>query len=108
MPFARRTRPLNIAGHILLGLGGLVCLQNIFAAFIRYPLHRRSGGTRENYRHMSPVPLLGSLFVAVGLFLCDAGGWVLGIGVVLALLDTGGLHWIVPAMIYSEIQERRE
>jgi hypothetical protein len=98
---------VTIAAYTLLGLGSLICLQNIYASFIRHPLYRRAGGAPDDYKHMSPVPIFGSLFVVLGLVWLAPGGWLLVAGVVLAALDMGGLHWILPVLCIQLIRERR-
>jgi hypothetical protein len=98
---------VTILAYALLALGSLICIQNSYASFIRHPLYRRAGGAPDEYHHVSPVPILGSLFVGLGLVWLAPGGWLLVAGVVLAALDTGGLHWILPVLCIELIRARR-
>ena len=85
---------------IAFGLGAFICAGNFYLSFIRYPLHRLCGRSRESYRWVSGIPLFGSLFVALSLLQLCATPWLLPAGVVLILADTGGVHWFIGTMIY--------
>ena len=50
-------------GWVLLALGSLICAINIYASFIRYPLHRLRGRRNQDFRWVSGYPLVGSLLV---------------------------------------------
>src|SRR5215208_2518489 len=80
-----------ILGLVFFALGALVVWVNVYTSFVRYPLHRLRGGTRENFKWVSGIPLVGMIFLcvaaacfgkphpqlawtALGLILLDTGG----------------------------------
>jgi hypothetical protein len=81
-----------------------VCLLNFHLSFVRFLLHLARGGRRESYHYVSGFPLVGSLFVLLGAGIVGlpqySRGLTAGFAVV-ALLDTGGIHWFLATMIYS-------
>ena len=52
---------------------------------------------------MSGIPLLGSAFVVLALFLYSGNTILFWLGITLALLDTGGIHWFIGTMIYASV-----
>jgi hypothetical protein len=95
---------------MVFGLGAVVCLVNFYLSWLRYPLHRARGASRETYRWVSGVPLVGSALViatwALWLrhdhsLLLDVASWVL------ALVDTGGIHWFLLVMASDWFRRRR-
>jgi len=93
-----------VIGHVLMALGGLICLANAYLSFVRYGVHRLRGGIRETYRHVSSVPLVGSVLVAVALI----GLWnsmpARIIGLVIMAIDTGGLHWFAISIFVNGVR----
>jgi hypothetical protein len=90
----------------LFGLGGWLCCLNFYLSFLRYPVHRIMGKTKEDYRWISGIPLFGSLFVAVSLFQFWRSPWLLALAVVLIVIDTGGLHWFLGTVFYYEVLKK--
>src|SRR5436190_7076625 len=99
-----------ILGLALLAVGGLVSGVNFYTSFVRYPLHRWRGGTREDFRWVSGFPIVGIvclLFAAA----CLSGYPVLmWTALVLALLDTSGPQWLAVNLIYTLLRrpQRRD
>jgi hypothetical protein len=94
-----------IAWFLFVGGGGL-CLLNFYLSFLRYPVHRALGRSRDSYRRISGFPLVGSLTVAVA--------WIASIRHMdskvldvltglLAVLDTGGIHWFAFSMLLHRL-----
>ena len=79
-------------GWVLFIVGGLNCLLNAYLTWLRYPIHRLLGGTRDDYLWVSAIPLLGSGLMALAIFW--AGGWHdplrLWGGIALIAIDSGG------------------
>lgn len=92
---------------ILFGLGALLCFANFYLSFLRYPLHRLRGLSKESYHWVSGFPLFGSLFVALSLFGLHDIAAMIPVAIVLMLIDTGGIHWFVGSMIYQFVHERK-
>ena len=94
--------PLLI-GLTLFASGALVVWVNVYTSFIRYPLHRWRGGTREDFRWVSGVPLVGSfllLFAAVALSGEGGHRGLMWAALVVSLLDTGGPIWGIGWMLF--------
>jgi hypothetical protein len=87
-------------GVILFVLGALVTVTNVYVSFIRYPVHLAFGGTRETYRPVSGIPLVGSLFLWLSIPLLSSVGLVWS-AAALSVFDTGGLHWFVGTMWWT-------
>ncbi len=96
----------TIVAFALLGLGGLTCCANFYCSFLRYPLHRLFGGTRENYHYVSGAPLFGSFFVALSLLKFWSDPTLLPTAIVLILIDTGGLHWFLGVMFWHVVLKK--
>ena len=90
----------------LLALGGVLCCLNFYLSFLRCLVHRMSGKSSESYRHVSGIPLLGSLLVAVSLFKFWQPSWLLAAAIGLILVDTGGLHWFLGTIVYDAISNK--
>jgi hypothetical protein len=96
-------------GWLLFGLGAFVCLVNFYLSWLRYPLHRARGRARETYRWVSGFPLVGSLLVVVAwvFWLCREESLALDVTAwVLALIDTGGIHWFLVVMAADRFHRR--
>src|SRR5262249_37853814 len=87
-------------GVCLFGLGALITALNFYLAFLRYPVHRLRGGTRESYKWDSGLPVFGSLFLGVGAVLLRDNPAVMWSALLLSAFDMGGLHWFAAAMLY--------
>jgi hypothetical protein len=88
---------------ILFGLGALFCLINFYISFLRYPLHRLRGLSKESYHWVSGFPLVGTLCVALSLGgLHEVPGMIPAV-IVLILMDTGGLLWFIGVMIFQSV-----
>ncbi|MCD4726956.1 MAG: hypothetical protein K8R46_04810 [Pirellulales bacterium] len=88
-------------------LGGFICCVNFYLSFLRYPIHRLRGGTRESYKWVSGVPLFGSFFVALSLLKFWSQPYPCAIAIILILIDTGGLHWFLGVMFYFEVFRKK-
>lgn len=84
---------LAVAGAAL--LGGL----NAYLSWVRFPLYCWRHGSREGYRFVSGIPILGSVSGTLG----TAAGWgdwrAAVLALVAAVIDPGGLPWFLIAMI---------
>ncbi|MEK6702304.1 MAG: hypothetical protein AABZ53_08575 [Planctomycetota bacterium] len=91
---------MSTVGVILFAFGAFVTLTNVYLSFIRYPIHLARGGTRETYRWVSGVPIVGSLFLWISMGLLASTGlkWLAGI---LSIFDTGGIHWFIGTMWWT-------
>ena len=83
-----------------MGIGLLVCavpvaLLNFHMSFVRPALYRWRRGSKEEYRHISGIPLFGNMLAVIG-GVIGFGDWRAGtIGMFAVALDTGGLPWFL-------------
>lgn len=74
-------------------VGGL----NFYLSFIRGPIYRRRNGSLEGYKHVSGIPMIGSLLVVAGTVLGFGAAFCAGLGLLAVALDTGGTPWFLIA-----------
>ena len=98
---------MEIIAYILFGLGGFFCLLNFYLSFLRYPIYRLLRGDKKQYKWISGAPILGSLFVGIGLLSLYETKWILILGLALISIDTGGLHWFLVTMFYYAVFRRK-
>ena len=91
---------------VAFGLGGLLCLSNFYLSFLRYPLHKLRGGTKETYRWNSGIPLFGSGMVALSLLRLGPIHSIPAAAIMLIAIDTGGIHWFIGTMIYQAAKKK--
>jgi hypothetical protein len=89
------------AAVAIFGLGAYITLCNFYLSFIRYPIHRLRGGTRESYSWISGLPLLGSAFLWLAAYLTS---WptLMWVALVLSVFDTAGLHVFIATIAWYE------
>lgn len=95
-----------IIGLVLFGLGTLITCVNVYTSFIRYPLHRWRGGTRDDFRWISGLPIFGSLFLWLAALALIHHPVLMWTALITSLFDTGGLHWFAGTMIYTALFRR--
>ena len=85
---------MGTLGVILLTVGSFFTLMNAYLSFVRYPVHLALGRTRETYRWISGIPLMGSLLLWLSIPLLRSVGlkWF---AAALSIFDAGGIHWFV-------------
>jgi hypothetical protein len=93
---------MHVFAYFLFGVGALVSLLNIYRAFFRPTILRL---LQREYRRDLVVPLIGSLFLVLCLVYFQLPQALWWTAVILALLDTGGIHW---AIVRSLRQARAE
>jgi hypothetical protein len=81
-------------------LGGYVCVLNfrIFVAWLRYRLRKPP---KEPYKAVSAIPILGSLLVALMLKTLGSIPAAMVIGIVLMVIDSGGIPWMIAGILYQ-------
>ena len=89
-------------GFFLLALGALVSFINFYLSFVRYPIHRFIGGSHENYKWVSGIPLLGSLMLWFSIPCLMAYPSLKWFAVVVSLFDTGGIHWFFASLFFHQ------
>jgi hypothetical protein len=89
-------------------LGGFICLIN-FAIFMKWVSYRLRKTKPENYRTISAIPILGSLLVALMLKTLGSIPAAKVTGIILILIDSGGILWGlagIPYIVYRAIRKR--
>jgi hypothetical protein len=94
---------LAILGYTLFALGAFVSCLNFYLSVLCYPLCKLWG---REYKWVSGIPLIGSLLLVVSMALLHESPAVFWGGIIIALLDTGGLHWFIGIMLWMAIFRR--
>jgi hypothetical protein len=97
----------DLLAYPLYTLGAVLCAMNFYLSFLRAPLLIRKGVPRDEIRHVSGAPLLGTVFVLVGLPAVQHVPGLVPLGILLILIDTGGPHWFVGTMLFMAVGGRR-
>ena len=95
---------LHLAGYGLLAIGGWLCALNFYLSFLRYPFCRLFG---QPHHWVSGIPVFGSLLVLPALCFLPLSALLFWLAVVLAVLDTGGLHWFAGIMFWHWLRPPR-
>jgi len=98
---------LDLLAYPFFVLGAVFCAMNFYTSFLRVPLLRRRGVPREEIRHVSGAPLLGTVFVLAGLPKMHEVPGMVPLAILLILIDTGGPHWFVGTMLFMAVRGRR-
>jgi hypothetical protein len=94
---------MGIIGLTLCAFGTLIACLNFYISFLRYPLHRWRGGTRDDYRWVSGVPMVGSISLWTGAQLLAVRPALAWTALVISFFDTGGIPAFCVTMIYMQI-----
>ena len=87
-------------GFILFAVGAFVTVMNAYLSFIRYPVHLALGGTRETFRWVSGIPLIGSVCLWISIPLLSSV-WLKWCAAALSIFDAGGIHWFLGTMWWT-------
>ena len=90
---------LTFISWVALVVGGVLCLLNFYLSWLRYPLHRLRRRSKESYHSASGAPLVGSLLVALSMFVLRSVTAVVPVAIALIVIDTGGIHWLLGGQI---------
>lgn len=91
-------------GYGSFAFGALVTGVNFHLSFIRPVLYRLRG---RECPHVSGFPLLGSAFLVVSFFMLPSGEALRPLALLVALFDTGGLHWFFGVQLYHWCRSHR-
>jgi hypothetical protein len=95
---------MTILAYCLFSVGAFVSVLNFHLSFIR-PLICRL--RRQEYRFISGFPLVGSLLLIVSFFCFPADHAVRWTALVIAVFDTGGIHWFCGTLLYHSLRGRQ-
>lgn len=82
--------------------GVVICAVNFYLSYVRYSLNRVFSKKTE-YHFVSGFPILGSFLVVVCLAMSRFPRWALIVGIIAAVLDTGGIHWFIGIVGWHKI-----
>lgn len=94
---------LEILGWLVLIIGVSISLLNFHLSFTRY-LYHRLRRRQEEYRHISGFPFIGSLLCLLSLPFFHTLSLPQLIAIIAAVLDTGGVHWFIGALLWDRIR----
>lgn len=85
-------RPIGV---VVMLLALLIALLNLCLSCRPWLHQRANNGSLEGYKHVSGVPLIGTLLVLLGAVLGFGSAFCVAVGLLAVGLDTGGLPWFV-------------
>ncbi len=94
---------MNIFAYCLFGAGAFVSILNFYLSFIQPAIYRLR---HREYRVVSGLPLIGSLLLVVSFFCFSSGHPLRSVALIVALLDTGGIHWFCGTILYHWVRDR--
>jgi len=92
---------MPILAYILFAMGAFVSVYNFCLSFIRGLICQMR---HQEYRHISGFPLVGSLLLIVSFFCFSSGHTLRWAALIVALFDTGGIHWFCFSMLYHALR----
>jgi hypothetical protein len=82
--------------------------MNAHLSYVRPALYaRRHGNSLEGYRFVSGIPLVGSVFAAIGVLAAWGELLVAAAGMLLLLIDTGGVLYLLVTLTRDRSLWRR-
>jgi hypothetical protein len=94
---AVRGTALTPYGLYIVLLSSAVGVFNFCLSWVRPLLYRLLHGSWEGYHFVSGVPIVGTLIVVVGVLLSFGHVVTASLGLLVLLIDTGGLPWFLAA-----------
>jgi hypothetical protein len=92
-----------ILAYFLFAVGAFVSILNFHLSFIR-PLVCRL--RHRECRFISGFPLVGSLLLVASFFCFPSEHALRWAALIIALFDTGGIHWFCGTMVYDALRGR--
>mgnify|MGYP001812150322 CR=1 FL=1 len=86
-----------VGGMAVMIAAGLIALLNFYLSFVRGHLYLKRHGSRDGYRHISGVPLIGTVLVLIGAALGFGDVPTAVLGLIVMSVDTGGSVWFLIA-----------
>jgi hypothetical protein len=95
----------SVVAYLAFALGACVSLLNFYLSWIRAPLFRALGRSPQ---WVSGLPLIGSLLLAISAALLWQARGLAVTALVLAAIDTGGIHWFLGGLLWQAIGSRQK
>jgi len=80
--------------------GGYVCLLN-FKLLVAWASHRLGSHPDDTWTSVSPIPIFGSLIVALMLRTLGSNDLAWCLGIVFIAIDAGGIPWMLLAIVLA-------
>jgi hypothetical protein len=94
---------MHTFGYLMFAIAAFVGATNFYLSFVRVPIHWWLGW---QCRHISGIPLVGTLFLIAALALLECSALVCIGAVVLCAIDTGGLVWFCLVMCWMAMRKK--
>jgi hypothetical protein len=92
----------NVTCWVLIVLASVVAAVSLYLSFLRPFLYaKRHGNATEGYRHVSGIPIVGSIFAALAVLVAWGQMSVAAAGLTVLLVDTGGVVWLLSALSHD-------
>lgn len=85
----------NFSGIGFMAVGAFVAAINFYLSFIRFPLYVARHRSKEGYRFVSGIPMIGSVLIISGAISAFGSVDIALVGVAAFVLDTGGSGWFI-------------
>lgn len=87
----------DVVGYVVLALGALISVFNLYLSWIRMPLRRALG---QSPKWKSGFPFIGSLLLVVALFIFRDDRRLVLAAACLLVVDTGGPLWFLGGQLW--------
>lgn len=87
----------HLAGLTLMIFALTIGALNFYLSFVRGLLHHRATGAPDRYRHVSGLPMVGTLLVVAGGLIGFGSAICAALGLLAVGIDTGGSVWFLLA-----------
>ncbi len=87
----------STAALVLMIVAMEIAAPNFYLSFIRPFVFHRRGGSFDEYKHVSGIPIVGTIVGVVGTVLGFGSALCSALGLVAMALDTGGSVWFLIA-----------
>ena len=86
-----------LPGLAVMGVAGAVALLNVWLSFGRGWLHMARGRDPSSHRHVSGLPMIGTILAVAGYLASFGSIATTALGLAVLAIDTGGTPWFLAA-----------
>lgn len=87
----------STAALVVMIVAMFIAAPNFYLSFIRPFVFHKRGGSFDAYKHVSGIPIIGTVVIVVGAILGFGSALCAVLGLVAMALDTGGSVWFLVA-----------
>ena len=87
----------STAALVVMIVAMFIATPNFYLSFVRPFVFHKRGGSFDEYKHVSGIPIIGTVVVVVGASLGFGDALCSVLGLVTIALDTGGSVWLLVA-----------